>query len=253
MSVLFTYFVNKARPILTIFTRTIIRGILRSHNFVDLAQNIPNSIIQTLENDADAAKEFITQIQNGQVPDLIKDLPQEIIDSFTDVLNIVKTLPSEILNVAEAAVTDVVDVANEIENGTIISEIEKLPSEVASVVTQDWGEFTAGIVHGWNDFTCFFKPKPCPGSLVTTTSINHSAPSTAVTASAPLITPHIVTPTPLPTRFDNTTRRSTALLPTSTVVVPNTSVRTTGGSYASYGVWASTFIMITVLGLSALL
>lgn len=253
MSVLFTYFVNNARPILTIFTRTIIRGILRSHKIFDLAQNIPNSIIQTLENDADAAEKFITQIEHGQVPDLIKDLPQEIIDGFTDVLNILKTLPSEILNVAEAAVTDVVNVANEIENGTIISEIEKLPSEVASVVTQDWGEFTAGVVDGWNDFTCFFKPKPCPGhtsttsSLVTTTSIN------AVTASAPIITPHIIIPMPLPTRFDNTTKRSTAFLPTSTVVVPNTSVRTTGGSYASYGVWASTFIITTVLGLSALL
>ena len=169
------------------------------------------------------------------------------------------------MNVAEAAVTDVVDVANEIENGTIVSEIEKLPSEVASVVTQGWGEFTAGIVDDWNDFTCFFKPKPCPGptsttsSLVTTTSINQSttriltAPSTAVTASAPIITPHSVTPTPLTTRFDNTTKRSTAPLPTSSVAVSNTSVRTTGGSYASYGVLASTFIMITVLGLSALL
>lgn len=146
---------------------TIVRGLLRSHKFLDLAGDIPCDIVQTLESDADAAENFVSQLVQGQVPDLIKDLPEEIQGAFSDVLNIAETLPTEILGAAEAIVTDAANLFNDIENGNIVSDLEQIPGIVVSDITAGWGDFTSGLVDAWDEATdgiaCFFGD--CPTSV----------------------------------------------------------------------------------------
>ncbi|MCJ1429558.1 hypothetical protein MMC29_007473 [Sticta canariensis] len=131
----------------------ILKGILRSNDFVQYAADIPCNIIQTLETDENEAENFVKQIQAGDVPTLIKDLPQEIVGAFSDVVNIILTLPTKLLGAAEAAVTDAVHLVNDIESGAIVGDIESLPGVVVSEVTAGWGQFTAGIVGDWEAVT----------------------------------------------------------------------------------------------------
>ena len=157
---------------------TILRGLLRSHKFLKDASKIPCDIVQTLENDADAAKTFVTQLEQGHVPDLIADLPQEVIESFNDVVNIAASLPTEILDAAQSVVTDAVNVFNDIEDGSIVSDLAKIPGIVVSDITAGWGDFTSGLVEAWDDATsdiaCFFGDCPtsttAAGSCAMTTS-----------------------------------------------------------------------------------
>ena len=49
--------------------------------------------------------EFVEQLQAGQVPSVIQDLPQEAVQEFRNVIKIALSLPTEILDAAEAAAT----------------------------------------------------------------------------------------------------------------------------------------------------
>lgn len=128
---------------------TILRGILQSGKFVRYVAEIPCDIIQTLEDDASEAENFVKQIEQHKVPSIIKNLPQEIVDSFTDIVNITLALPSEVEEAAEAAVTGAVKLFNDIESGAIVSDIKNIEGVVVSDVTAGWGDFTAGVL-------CFF-------------------------------------------------------------------------------------------------
>ena len=142
----------------------IVRGLLRSKKILDYASDTPCNIIQTLENDAGAAEQFVTQIQAGEVPTIIENLPQEVVGIFSDVVGIAVQLPTAILGAAESVVTDAVDVFNDIEDGSIVQDLENLPGVVASDVVAGWGDLTDGIEAGWSEATnaiaCFFGDCP---------------------------------------------------------------------------------------------
>lgn len=182
---------------------TIIRGLLRSHNIIQDISKIPCDVINTLETDVDAAKNFVTELEQGRVPELIKDLPQEIIGTFHDLINIAASLPTEIFDAAQAVVTDVVHVFDDIENGSIVSDLERVPSIVVSDVTAGWGDFTHGVVGLWNgvtgDIACAFES--CPTSTATTIGSCVMATSTAgndtQSYTPAQTTPSIGSPTPI--------------------------------------------------------
>ncbi|KAL9591685.1 MAG: hypothetical protein Q9179_007474, partial [Wetmoreana sp. 5 TL-2023] len=123
----------------------IICGFLRSDNVIRYISDIPCDIIQTLESDADQAKDFVNQLQQGHVPTLIENLAEEALGDFKNVIGIFVTLPSEIVGAAAAAVTDAAHIFNDIGHGTIISDIENLPGVRVSDVTSAWGDFTVGL------------------------------------------------------------------------------------------------------------
>ena len=139
-----------------------VRGLLRSNkgSIVHYITEIPCNIIATLESDAGEAESFVNQIEAGQVPTIISNLPQDAVDVFSDVLNVLTLIPSEIINVAEAAATDVVNIVDEIEDGSITSVLAALPSEVVADITNAWGDLTDGITNAWNGFTCLFENCP---------------------------------------------------------------------------------------------
>ena len=122
-------------PPVTDYHSTLLRGLLRSHKFLKEAGEIPCDVFQTLENDADAAKDFITQLEHSQVADLIADLPQEVVGSFNNFINIAIFLPTEILGAAESVVTDAANVFNDMEDGSIVSDLAKAPGIVISDIT----------------------------------------------------------------------------------------------------------------------
>lgn len=182
---------------------TIVRGLLRSHRIIQDISKIPCDVINTLETDVDAAKNFVTQLEQGQVPELIKDLPQEIVGTFHDLINIAASLPTEIFDAAQAVVTDVVNVFDHIENGSIVSDLERVPGVIVSDVTAGWGDFTHGVVGIVNavtsDIACVFES--CPTSTATTMGscamTTSSAGNDTQTYTPAQTTPQTGSPTPV--------------------------------------------------------
>ena len=90
--------------------------------------------------------------------------------TFSDLISIAASLPTEILDAAQAVVTDAENVFNDIEDGSIVSDLAKVPGIVVSDITAGWGGFTHVIVEGFNDFTsdvgCVFGN--CPTHTTTT-------------------------------------------------------------------------------------
>lgn len=100
------------------------------------------------------------------MPTIIENLPDEGIEQFKDIVNIAFSLPSQILTVAQAAVTDAAKIINDIEDGAIIQDIESLTGVALSEVTGAWADFTDGLTDAWGDATseigCFFTACPVP-------------------------------------------------------------------------------------------
>ena len=209
--------------------RTLLRGLLRSKNFLDYASRIPCNIIQTLENDAEEAEKFVTQIQQGKVPDLITDLPDEVIGTFSDVINIAVTLPTALLGAAQSVVTDAAKLFNDIEDGTITDDLASVPGIVVSDVTAGWAGFTSGLVDAWDHATegigCFFGDCPTP----TAPAGNSCA---AATSSASTLTRTIVLTTAAPIPQSSPTTPTSTLrselpgqsVPTEHVPTPTTTI-----------------------------
>jgi len=185
------------------FHSTILRGLLRSRNIIKDISKIPCNVIQTLETDVDAAKDFVTQLEHDKIPDIITHLPQEVIDTFHDVVHIAASLPTEIFDAAQAVVTDAVQVFNDIEDGSIVSDLERVPGSVVSDVTAGWGDFTHGVVGFWNGATsdngCVSEN--CPTSTATTIGscamATSSASNDTKTYTPAEITPNTGSPTPV--------------------------------------------------------
>lgn len=116
--------------------------------------NILCDTIETLESDADEAEQFVSQIQAGQVPSAITDLPQEAVSEFRDIIDVATMV---IDDVAGAAVTDVVNVFNEIEDGSIVSVVAGIPSDIIDAITNGWDDFASEVHSAWGGFTCFFE------------------------------------------------------------------------------------------------
>ncbi|KAG7006537.1 hypothetical protein G7Y79_00014g037120 [Physcia stellaris] len=192
----------------------IVRGLLSSNKILQFISSIPCDVIQTLENDADEASNFLSQLESGQVPTLIEDLPQEAFDAFQSIIGIFETLPSELIGAAEAAVTDAAQIFNDIGTGAIIDDIEQIPGAVVSLVTEEWGDFTSALVNDWDAATdaiaCFFGD--CPASTVGSGGCLNSAVATTTDSATVMVQP--VQPT--------------FVMPVSTVnvIVPATPVQT---------------------------
>ena len=177
----------------------IVQGLLNSTqgNIGQYIAEIPCNDINTLTTDAEAAEQFVTQIENGQIPTLITDLPQEAVNEFSNIINILTSLPSEVINVAEAAVTDVVSIVDDIEDGQITAVIASLPSDVVHIVTEGWDDLTNGLTDAWNGLTNGFDcvilnkcPKttgacgtPPTGAATTGATPPSGVPSSAYAAS----------------------------------------------------------------------
>lgn len=168
--------------------RRVVQGLLRSGRIGRHLSDIPCDIIHTLENDAEEAKTFISELEEGKVPTIIQHLPDEVIGIFKDVVGIFATLPTQIAGVAEAAVTDAVKVFNDIGTGAIVSDLEGLPGVIVSDVTNAWGDLTSGLVDDWNalkdgigKIPCIFGN--CPAAATTTVDPDRSCGRTqAITA-----------------------------------------------------------------------
>ncbi len=162
------------------------RGLLDSNkgNIAQYIQEIPCNIISTLESDADAAASFVQQIQSGQVPSIVTNLPQEAVNVFGDVLNIFSSLPTEIIDVGEAAVTDVVNIVDDIEDGSITSVLAALPSEIVAGLTEGWDDLTNGLTDAWNGIKCVFEKCPSTPAQTCGTPLSAAASPTPVMASA---------------------------------------------------------------------
>ena len=187
----------------------LVRGLLRSEKIIRLLSEIPCDIISTLENDADQASNFVHQLENGQVPTLIENLPQEVIDTFTNVYSIFKTLPSQLLDAAQATVTEAAHLFNDIETGAILSDLKELGDIVLSDITSEWGDLISGLKSDWDAahdaIACFFGNCPVSTTVsglcqsntaATTTTSTTETGQTTYTSSISTVT--VVTATPSP-------------------------------------------------------
>lgn len=169
----------------------IVQGLFRSErgNIVHYLSNVPCDVVQTLETDADEAETFVNQLKAGQVPSIIQDLPQEAVQEFKDVINIALSLPTEILDAVESAATDAANIFNDIEDGSIIQDLEKIPGIIVSDITSGWADFTSELTGAWDDVTsgieCFFGHCPqstavgsCPAAAAATTTNQGAAATT---------------------------------------------------------------------------
>ena len=93
------------------------------------------------------------EIQAGQVPTIIQDLPSEIVDAFGSIVNVALALPQAVWDTAENIVDGFEGVFDSIADGSIVTE---LPQEIADA----WETVTAGFVDAWDavtaDIACFF-------------------------------------------------------------------------------------------------
>lgn len=84
--------------------RRIVQGLFRSQKIVRVLSDIPCDIIQTLENDAAEAKAFVDDFEQGKVPKIIENLPEEVTGAISDLIGIFLSLPTQIVDIAEAAI-----------------------------------------------------------------------------------------------------------------------------------------------------
>ncbi|KAL8924156.1 MAG: hypothetical protein Q9172_002821 [Xanthocarpia lactea] len=201
----------------------IVRGLFLSKDVVKYISQIPCDIVQTLEKDADEAEKFVDELQDGKVPSLIENLPEEIISSFTNVFGLFLTLPSDMVSIAENTVESAVNIFNDIQSGAILSDLEEFDDKIVSGVTDLWGDFTAGFEDAWGAGTaavgCFITTcavssdalGSCQGNTAATTTGNGGGPSTngqptfqaSVTSTFSSATP-VQTPAGMPSSTVNT-------------------------------------------------
>lgn len=145
-----------------------------------MAASIPCDIVNTLETNAEAAEQFVREVQAGQVPTIIENLPEEIVESFGSIINVALALPQSIWDTAVNVVDGVEGVFDSIADGSIVSE---LPAEIADA----WEDVTAGFVDAWDavtaDIACLFDdcPEPTPGGCAS------SAPASAYASATPVV------------------------------------------------------------------
>lgn len=183
--------------------RQIARGLLRSDKIVRHLSDIPCDIIQTLENDAGEAKTFIDELEHRKVPTIIQHLPDEVIGVFSEIVGIFGTLPTQILNEAEAAVTDAVHIFNDIGSGAITSDLEQIPGIIVSDITNAWGDLTSGLEDDWKAAKAAFNTVAC--------FIHHNCPAPATTGGSCGSTQATTAP---PSSQSSLPTRSSAISPT---------------------------------------
>ena len=171
---------------LLIKSRNLIWGLFRSKGIIGLVSQIPCEIVEILENDENESERFFTQIGSGEVPSLIENLPSEIIDRIVGIVDIALTLPSDIIEGAEAIVKDTVELFNSIEDGSIVEKLEQVPGMIVSHITSGWGDFTSGFSGAVDALTCAFVDCPItePAGICLTTTTNRGESSTTAETDA---------------------------------------------------------------------
>lgn len=164
--------------LLTIYS-TIMNGLLRSQNFASVASSVPCDIVNELENNAEAAEQFVREIQAGQVPTIIENLPEEIVGAFSSIINTALLLPETIWDTTENVVEGVSDLFDSVADGSIVS---RFPEAVAD----GWEDVTAGFVDAWDavtgDIGCWFSdcPEPTAGGCASSVPVSAYASATPV-------------------------------------------------------------------------
>ena len=165
----------------------IAKAIFRSDkgNLIQNLADIPCDVIQSLESDADEAEEFVNQLQAGEIPSIISDFPSAAVSEFADTIEVATAV---IADVAGAAITDVIDVFNEIGNGSIlddvVSDVEAIPTDLVDAITNGWGDFTDEVKTGWSDFTCWIEDDCTTLSTADACSLPASAAATTTPGAA---------------------------------------------------------------------
>ena len=180
------------------------KGIFNSDkgNLVRNIADVPCDVVQNLESDADAAEQFVSQIQAGQVPSLITDLPEEAISEFGAIIGVA----TQVVDVAEAAVTDVVSIFDDIEDGNILDAVTDIPKDIINGITEGWNDLTSEVGHVWSDVTCWIDDD----CTTTSTAPPCGMPSAAATTTSPVASSSYVlyttlSPAPMETSAPYTT------------------------------------------------
>lgn len=140
------------------------------------------------------------------------------------------SLPTEIVDIAEAAITGAVNVFNDIESGAIVEDLEKIPGVIVSDITNAWGDLTSGLEDGWNAatdaFACLFGD--CPVTTTAAAVDRNCGGTQPITAQT--IQP---TPPPLPTSEPPTQTRpkssSSPVMSSQLISSPTPAANVAGG------------------------
>ena len=76
-----------------------------------------------------------------------------MVASLNDIINIAISLPTEILGAAKSFVTDAANVFNDIEDGSIVSDLAKVRGIVVSDIMAGWGDLASAVADGWHGFS----------------------------------------------------------------------------------------------------
>lgn len=198
----------------------LIFGLFRSKNIISLVSQIPCEIIETLENDENEAERFFNEVESGQVPTLIENLPGEITGRIFDIVSIALSIPVTFIEGAQVIFEDTVEFFNAIEDGSILEKLEEFPGLIVSQITSGWGDFTSGLGDFVEIITCALGDCPTtePAGICLTTTTTSSETSATPTFNLTSSRSPSASPSPSP-------------IPTSTYVpntyVPNTNVPNT--------------------------
>ncbi|KAL8993602.1 MAG: hypothetical protein Q9169_006227 [Polycauliona sp. 2 TL-2023] len=131
-------------------SRTLVKGFLRSNPVSKIIQSIPCSVVNKLESDPNLAQNFVEQLQAGQTPELINELPGDILNGFQGIFQILAGTPDALVQQFEDVVDTATGLFNDIESGNIWQEIEDFGGEVVDTV-KDIGDSVKDIFDGKPD------------------------------------------------------------------------------------------------------
>ena len=130
----------------------ILKGLLEAQDFASFAASVPCDIVNELETNVEAADQFIEEIQAGEVPTIIKDLPEEVVGAFQSILGVALQLPGAIWDTATDLVDGAEDVFDDLTgagDGSIVDDIGALPGVAATEAAELWDGVADGFVEGW--------------------------------------------------------------------------------------------------------
>ncbi|OCL11941.1 hypothetical protein AOQ84DRAFT_386467 [Glonium stellatum] len=173
----------------------IFRSIIRTNRFSNLVQEIPQDIIDNLENDEQLAGEAICDMLGGNIPaflgDVVNDLSSEAESEFNSLLGFVEGLPKlapAILGDIEQDAEDVVSVIGELVTNPGAA-VTVIVDGIESVVDDIWGEIKTVGGEIITDIECFFGD--CPTAAVSTPAevlaLQSSCSSISAAASTALV------------------------------------------------------------------
>ncbi|KAI9796645.1 MAG: hypothetical protein M1833_006085 [Piccolia ochrophora] len=121
-----------------------VRGVLLSGRFVKLLRTLPDTLIDSLENDENAAGEFVCNILDGRIDqaffDVAGELSEEVVAEFsavTEIIGSIPTLAPAVLSAVEEGGEQAVSIIGELVNNPAAA-ITVIVDGVKSVVENAW-------------------------------------------------------------------------------------------------------------------